>query len=64
MVFLKFRKNYSKTSVLGYFLNKDLDWGPATLLQRGSGIGISFSMNSAKFLKTLILEMSVNGKIF
>ena len=49
----KICKTRRKTSVPGSFLKEDLDLSLATLL--------FFCVNFAKFLKTLILETSVNG---
>ena len=55
-------KNFAKITEThlspGLFLNKDSDWGSVTSLQRNSGIGGFFCVNSVKFLKTLILEKS------
>ena len=52
-------KNFAKTTEKhldrGLFFYKDSGGGPATLLQRGSSIGVFF-VNSVKFLKTLIFE--------
>ena len=62
-VFLKISQKSQKNICAWVFFNKDSNWGPATLLQRDSGTGVSFFVNSAKFLKTLVLETSANGKI-
>ena len=59
-VFKTFGKITEQHLCRGPLFNKDSGRGPATLLQRDSIIGVFF-VNSAKFLKTLNLETSVNG---